>query len=657
MATRGFPHVAAVSPRAARAFGTLRAASALALTVSTLAASTLAASTLAASTLAATPARAEGPARSATSLPQDVTASTAPTAQSAALAPSTGPLGQLSFDLHGYLRTRYVRMANVPVARLDDTGTLASAAHTGHDDASDAHYLTSRLRLEPTLRLGGDPATGVLPKVALHAQIDLLDNVVWGDNARQASVPLFAENPSQTGINGDERPALLMRRLWLEVTLPVGLLRIGRQGSHGGLGLLFNDGNGFRNDFGDATGGSTFDRVVFATRPLTIFNAIRHGDKRETPLILLVGHDWLAEDTLGFGSNPAPTSTRTAAGPFGLLTTPTCGDAAAPDGTTPTRKCDNDVSQWLTALVWKDSALNLRQATDELLLGLVYVSRGQDFNRSRMHIIDGFWRFRMGLSAEGPSLLTEGEVAMIRGSTNGLKVLPGGLFHEDTGLADNAIHGDILNYAARLGLTSRSWDGLFEFGYSSGDEQLIGGDRAFKMFPMHSDYKMGLLMYPVVLWARSSNTAAARASDALQSGGGVFNSSYINAKARYRVIRDSYQIELIGQGLLGWADTLNGGQVLGFVADYFAPRDPANPWANNTCSAFDPACALGWEVDVALKLKWLPADLPGAAANERYMLQWSNEFGVMSAGKALAPRLAIGADTLWTVQSRIAFVW
>ena len=94
-----------------------------------------------------------------------------------------------------------------------------------------------------------------------------------GDNARQASVPLFAENPSQTGIEGDERPSLFVRRLWLEVALPVGLLRLGRQASHGGLGLLFNDGNGFRNDFGDATGGTTFDRVVFATRPLTVINA------------------------------------------------------------------------------------------------------------------------------------------------------------------------------------------------------------------------------------------------------------------------------------------------------------------------------------------------------------------------------------------------
>ncbi len=569
-----------------------------------------------------------------------------------------GPLGRLHLDVHGYFRTRYVNIARVPVGRLDSTGTLASEAHTGRDDASNAHFLHSRLRLEPSLRWGGDPAAGVPPRVSLHAQIDMLDNVVWGDNARQASVPLFAENPSATGLAGDERPSLFLRRLWLEIALPVGLLRVGRQASHGGLGLLFNDGNGFRNDFGDATGGSTFDRVVFATRPLTVYRALKNGDRRETPLIFLVGHDWLVEDGLGFGSDPAKTSTRQNGGPYGFLTTPTCGDALDPTGQKPTRKCDDDVSQWLTALVWKDTALRLRKETDELQLGLVYVSRGQDFNQSRMHIIDGFWRFQAGLSRSGPSLLTEGEVVAIRGSTRGIKLLPGGLFDNKTGQSDNALEGDILNFAARLGLTTPSWDGLVEYGSSSGDEQLIGGDRRFKMFPVNADYKMGLLMYPVALWARSVNTAAGRASDALNSGGGVFNSSYLNPKVRYRFTRESSQFELIGQGLLGWANTLNGGEVLGFVADYYAPRNAAAPWANNRCKAFDSDCAIGWEVDVAARVKWLPStDLPNAGPNDRYLLQWSNEVGVMKAGKALAPRLAAGADTLWTIQSRIAFLW
>ena len=563
----------------------------------------------------------------------------------------------LFFDLHGYFRARYVKADNIPVGRVDENGTLLSATHTGRDDASDMHLVFSRLRLDPTLRWGGNPAKGKVPVVALSAQIDLLDNVIWGDNARVGSVPLFAENPSATNLYGRESSPFLVRRLWLDLQVPVGLMKIGRQASQGGLGLLFNDGNGFRNDFGDAQGGSTFDRVAFATRPLTIYNALTNGSRKATPLIVVVGHDWLVEDSLGFGSNPAATSTRLNPGPFGFSTTPTCGGEQDPSGSDPTKKCDNDVGQWLYALIWKDPDLHLTQKSDELLLGLVYVNRTQAFNKSDMDILDGFWRFRMGIGASGPSLYTEGEFTMIKGRTFGLKLLPGGSFSDTTGLADNHLDGDVFNFVGRLGLTAKSWDGIVEFGYSSGDEQLIGGDQVFKMFPVNDDYKMGLLMYPMVLWARSVNTLAGRASGALNSGGGIFNSTYLNPKVRYRINGVGNQIELIGQGVFAWADTLNGGKVLGFTADYFSPRDTADPFANNTCSPFDSDCALGWEVDLAVKIKWLRRDLGQTDPRDNYMIRWSNEFGIMGAGKALKDRLAAGADTIWTYQSRIAFVW
>lgn len=562
--------------------------------------------------------------------------------------------GKLSFDFHGYYRTRFVTMSNVPVGRLDRAGSVASDTHTGRDDASDANYFTSRLRLEPSILFGDE---GKAPKVAVYSQFDLLDTVVWGDNARRAKVPVFAGNPTNTGSDGLERPSVHLRRLWLELAIPVGQLRVGRQGSQGGLGLLFNDGNGFRNDFGDADAGTTFDRVMFATRPLTIVNALTKGDKSETPLIFIVGHDRLVQDPLGYGSNANAAETRLNGGPFGFVSDQPCGDALDPDGTKPTTKCDNSVSQWSTGLIWNDKNLNLRQATDELTLGAIYVNRAQQYTRSRLHIFDAFWRFKMGLTKNGPSLLTEGEAYAIRGRTSGLKVISGGVFDDNTGLADQEITGDILNYAGRVGLTTPVWDGVFELGHSGGDEQLVGGDGHFKMYPWHADYRMGLLMYPVALHARSYNTMAGRASDALHGGGGVFNSTYLNLKGRYRIQKPTYQVEFVGQGIVAWADTLNGGRVFGFTADYYAPRDVDNPWADNECKLFESACALGWEVDLAVRFKWLPREVPGAGPTDRYMVHWSNEFGLMQAGRALEPRLAQGAGTLWTAQSRIAFMW
>ena len=67
---------------------------------------------------------------------------------------------RLHFDLHGLFRARYENLHNVPVARLDTDGTLASAPHTGRDDASNWHFVYSRLRLEPTLRYGGEQGEG-----------------------------------------------------------------------------------------------------------------------------------------------------------------------------------------------------------------------------------------------------------------------------------------------------------------------------------------------------------------------------------------------------------------------------------------------------------------------------------------------------------------
>jgi hypothetical protein len=587
-------------------------------------------------------------------------ASIAPVAPPAPIAPPapTAPPQAASawgFDFHGYYRARVTGLWNAPVARLDENGYLANAPHTGRDDASSGTFFANRLRLEPAIRFGG--GEGTPPKAAVYAQLDLLDNVVWGDNARRSSVPLFASNPTRTGIDGVERPDLLVRRLWLELSLPVGQLRLGRQASHGGLGILFNDGNGFRNDFGDAEYGTTFDRLLFATRPLTILRAITRGDRRETPLVWLLGYDRLVQDTLGFGSTAAAPESRTAAGPFGWRTAPVCGGvtAAEPNATTP--KCDVTVGQLVTGLIWRDESPRWRRDDDELTAGAIYVRRSQGFTESTLHIIDAFWRLKLGLWEAGPSLLTEGEVAAIRGTTRGIKLLPGGLFDDRTGLAEKTLEGDILNYAARAGLTTRRWDALLEVGHSSGDEQLIG-DPTFKMYPMSPDYRMGLLMYPVALHARSFNTLAGRASGALHGGGGVFNSTYLNVKGRYRFEGQSHQVELIGQGVFGWADTLNGGKVVGFTADYYSPRDPANPWEDNRCAPFDPACALGMEFDVALRLKWLPVSgLPGMPSKDQYRLHWSNEFGVMAAGAALAPRLAEGAQTLWTAQSRLAVVW
>ncbi len=117
-------------------------------------------------------------------------------------------------------------------------------------------YLQQRLRLEPKLQIGEEA------KVQL--QVDLLDNVVWGDNREEAT--FFSGNPSSEGKEGEEVDYLIVKRAWGEAVTPLGLLRIGRQAANWGMGIFHNDGNGFDDDWGDNHWGDTVDRILAAIK-------------------------------------------------------------------------------------------------------------------------------------------------------------------------------------------------------------------------------------------------------------------------------------------------------------------------------------------------------------------------------------------------------
>lgn len=112
-----------------------------------------------------------------------------------------------------------------------------------------SRYFRHRVRLEPHLRIGEN--------VALHAQLQALDGV-WGANPGNVL----------TQSTADSNANIVLRRAHGEVTTPVGAFRVGRMGSHWGLGILSNDGDGFRNEWGEAEEGDTYDRVLFVTKPL-----------------------------------------------------------------------------------------------------------------------------------------------------------------------------------------------------------------------------------------------------------------------------------------------------------------------------------------------------------------------------------------------------
>jgi len=169
------------------------------------------------------------------------------------LAPTTA--SAVEFRLDGYYRFRANLFDTLSLERDDET---SEGART---------YLNQRLRVVPHLRLS--------PNVHVYVDIDVFDAARFGGNpevlqsvgALQESGDPFDEPTPLSGAvlpGTDYRESLFVRRAWAELYTPYVDLKIGRMGSHWGMGLLANDGNcAVDCDYGD-----TVDRIMISTSAL-----------------------------------------------------------------------------------------------------------------------------------------------------------------------------------------------------------------------------------------------------------------------------------------------------------------------------------------------------------------------------------------------------
>ena len=162
------------------------------------------------------------------------------------------------FSLGGYYRLRLEMFkslgAGVGLENVPDDRT------TG--------YWQHRVRLDPKIKLNDN--------VAFFMQVDMLDNTIAGDypekgvSYQREEIPEFFSQGSipqnDTDAGGDTRRNIAVKRAWGEVTTGVGQLKFGRMGSHWGLGILANEGNGWDDDTGD-----TVDRIMFITKAGPIY--------------------------------------------------------------------------------------------------------------------------------------------------------------------------------------------------------------------------------------------------------------------------------------------------------------------------------------------------------------------------------------------------
>ena len=490
-------------------------------------------------------------------------------------------------------------------------------------------WFVSRGRFEPSIKMRG---------ITVKATLDVLDNVVWGDNENLASTPLFAGGASSTQANGDVVDTIQVKRLWAEWSTAFGVIRIGRQPSNWGLGLLAHDGDGFKNDFGDSYGGSAYDRILFATRPVTLVKgiaAIASGKPMPKPaddpgIIFAIAFDKLVESSAITFRKEITDDDRLA------------DENAGNTRQTPFWLSDSgdDVLEMVYVLVFKREDWKVGDQLMDLTVGGYVVNRWQHNTNSNVWIPDLHVRWKMR------GVFVEGELYHIAGETDAIA--------PDFGKQTTAA---ITGVVARAGYESPTFRGLFEVGHAGGDDVLL--DEAFTGRPLHQDYNVGLILYEQVLAQRTVEKFVGDPDlKGLWSKGGVYNSTYINPRV---VVSPGDIFEFRLGFLMAFADQIDGA-----IMPLLTNEETGVQELNN--DAITETRLLGTEVDLGIHMKWL---------DDHILI--GMEAGFMHAGRRLGrttqyqdPRDAAGPqpyntaqydaivgrlNNVWTLQGRFAFVF
>lgn len=549
----------------------------------------------------------------------------------------------ISYGLEGYYRTRGTFLTNLS-ARGDESLVFPPTGDTYVlPEIRRTSFLEHRGRLVPTV--------GYKNLASLKLQIDVFDDMIWGDNNGISVAPLFAvqgSNQAAFGNEPGERDSIVVKRAWLEFKVPagngkvLGQMRVGRMPSHWGMGLLANGGGThntdasvpdgepprksldhfFDDDFGDNHFGSTADRILFVTKPVSIFKAAMGSADIDSKIVAGYAFSKISEAPFLF-NEPFASNFR----PYGQ------------QGFISSRQ-NNDVNEHVALVVYNDPHPNLYAQTDEIRAGVYGVLRHADKSStepsaldpsetcgefegsvvpcedtgSMVFIADLWYRLRLG------RFYSEGEFLTIRGESFGGIPFP---------IANRKKKASITSGVVRAGYMSESLDAVLEAGHASGDDRLEDDD--FKQRSLHPDFNVGLILFEQVLRELSARTFGPRfysennpqGARGFFSEGGVINSNYLFPRVRYRP--GVANLEVVGAVLAAWVDTLaDTGTAMFYAGD---------------------GSYLGTEVDVAVKSRF--------AADH---MSVSVEAGYLRFGDALKTVFPL-ADQSFTIQTRVAFLW
>jgi hypothetical protein len=413
----------------------------------------------------------------------------------------------LHLAIHGEYQLRYQAESTLPLE--------APVGQPQINTLGQNQYLYHWLRLGLRVQIGA--------RVAVVMQADIPRGMIAGDTTQDVTA-------SRDSLSQAQWYGVYPRYLYVEYTSPVGVFRLGQQGSHWGMGILANDGD-HPTLFDDYRRGSIVERLLYATTPL--------GEG--TPLVLALGGDLVFQDATA-----------------DLLS----GDRAF---------------EAFGAVMYR---------TRSAEIGVYGVGRHQERNAQSVDTytpyletltagaVDLAGRFDAPVPGSKTGFLYgQMEAAMIFGSTTFIRGAWGQTLDPTAPQPSELIRS--YGGAATLGAVHVSgegadrWgqiDGEVEVGYASGDANPTDG--VSKRFTFDENHHVGLVLFDQVLrWktARSATIAqdpalvgrGAPGLEFLPSNGGVFGAEYINPRFVFRPRR--------------WVDLKGGVVIAQTTADFVDP--------------------------------------------------------------------------------------
>jgi hypothetical protein len=421
-----------------------------------------------------------------------------------------------NFSVHGEYQLRFRAYSDLPLQQP------IGAAPGVSEDLGSNYHLYHWLRIKPVFQY--QKAFKVV------GEIDIPRGMIVGDTTDQVGA---ATDP----LDEERWYDVFPRQLYMQYLTPIGLLRIGHQTSHWGMGILANDGD-HPTLFGDVKRGAIVERLLFATRP----------GGADHPLAVALGGDFVFEDSRADALDNEDRALQAIA----AVRWDTPGFELGVYGVFRHQERDAESVDALTPF------------TEELTVGVADIAG----------------KFNYPIAGNDAYLFGEFEFAFIAGTTN---------FVRNIVLTREGEEEEIRSFggAGRLGIVKEGFCSderygelvvTMEYGYASGDADPYDG--VTKRFTFVEQHNVGLVLFDHVLaWktARAATVAGdpgvvarpAPGLDFLPSQGGVFGASYFNPTF---VVRPRHWLDLkggvvIAQATADFVDPFHAG-ALGDYANY-----------------------------------------------------------------------------------------